>query len=90
MKIKLPIVEVEWIDASHYADHTVGLAGAQEMSGASTKTVGYLLKRDREKVVVAMTHFYDIELPKENITTEGGFRIIWTIPRGCVKSIRYL
>ena len=90
MKDKFPIVEVEWIDASHYADHTLGLDDAKGMSGASVRTVGYLLKGDEGKIVLAMTHFYDIELPKENIAVEGGFRLIWVIPKGCIKSIKLL
>lgn len=90
MKNSFPLVEVEWHDASHYADHTVGLEGAQQMTGALARTIGYLLKRNKNKVVLAMTHFYDIELPSESITSEGGFRVIWVIPKGCIKKITYL
>lgn len=89
-KNEFPLVEVLWTDASHYADHTVGLDGAKRISGACAKTVGYLLEHNKEKIVLAMTHFYDIELPSEDIKSEGGFRLIWVIPSGCIKRIRQL
>lgn len=88
MKVKV-LVEVLWLDAINCAMGTHSLEEAQAHSVAKARTVGYLLKQDKEKIVLGMTDFYDTDLPPNEIPEEG-FRFIWVIPRGCVTAIKIL
>ena len=85
--MNFPLCEVTWIDATHCSNGTHSLEEALAHSGAKARTAGFLLSETKEYIKLAMTHFYDTDLPN---TEEGeqGFRFIWIIPRGCVKSIR--
>lgn len=69
----MKIVEVTWQDADHqFAE--IRLAEAE--LGTPTTTVGYLLKRDKKSISIAME------------IVEGGYRNVTTIPRSIVKRVR--
>lgn len=83
----MKIVEVEWIDAATCAEDVHSLEEAQAHSGAKACTVGYLLKEDKEVVILSMTNFYGTTLPNREIPEEG-FKFLWIIPKGCIQSIK--
>ena len=84
VKMTFPLVEIIWEDAAHCGDGTYNLKEARAYSTACARTVGYLLRKDKKEVVLCMTHFY------HDRDMEDSFRLLWMIPRGCIKSIRYL
>ena len=86
---EFPLVEVVWIDATHCDHGTHSLQEALAHSGAKARTAGYLLEQSKEYVKLVMTCFYDTDLP-ETEDKEQGFRLIWVIPRGCIKSVNKL
>jgi len=71
----MKVVEVTWLDARHRFGE-VCEAEVKHEAGAPITTVGYLLRRDKEFVVVAME------------ATEDGWRNVTSIPRAMVKNIR--
>lgn len=69
------IVEVTWLDARHQ----FGPVGKTEIEfGATIMTLGYLLYRDKEFIVVAMEYW-----PDDNV-----YRNVSSIPRALVKRVR--
>ena len=73
---KKPLLEIEWIDASHYS----GWKDAKDCkkdSPVTTRTVGFKVPSRRDCIVLAMTHNeYDDVSGRE------------VIPRKLIKSIR--
>jgi len=73
----MKIVEVTWIDARH----DFGQISIREINpGALMKTVGYLIRRDKEFVVIAMEYWPERET-YNNVTS---------IPASIVKKVRYV
>lgn len=71
------IVEVTWLDARHQ----FGPVSKVEIeSGATIKTVGYLISHDKEFVVIAMEFWPDDDV----------FRNVSSIPTPLVKDVRKL
>jgi hypothetical protein len=71
----MKIAEVVWLDAKHQFG-PISIAGIEP--GAVATTVGYLLRCDKEFVVVAMERFPD------------EYRNVTSIPRALVKRVRYV
>jgi len=83
--MKPKIVEVEWSDArSVYECMSLPLAIETVQPFEGRQTVGYLIVKDRERIVVAGT--YD---KKDQHDAEGGADFT-VIPRGWVKRITEL
>lgn len=85
----MELVEVLWDDACSCSCGTHSLEEAKEHSVAKARTVGYVLDKDKKRVVLGMTNFYDTKLPQSE-TAEMGYRFIWIIPRKCITKIQVL
>lgn len=72
---KHKIVEVEWLDASHHSGWK-DIIKAKKLKLLPCKTVGYLVGKSGEAVIVAETH---------DSHYMSGFEVI---PRSCVTSIK--
>lgn len=77
---KLPIVEVEWYDAHSLGAWRARQAYLDEAKTAECRSVGYLLKSNRDGVTLLQSLH-----PAEDKMTDS-----ITIPRGTVKSVRRL
>ena len=78
MARKLPIVEVEWRDSVSRGRWSTREDYSKE-TPANCTSVGYLLKSDREKVIIVQS------------TEEKSYVLdSITIPRSCVQAIRKL
>jgi hypothetical protein len=75
--MKYPLVRVEWDDAWGSVSWTPIEVLKETEKPASIITVGWLLLKDKEKLVVATT------IDEENETA----CLCMTIPRGCVKGM---
>ena len=73
------IVEVVWLDTRVCSDEVHNLDEALDEGVVFAETSGYLLEETDEYVKINTTIF-DGEV----------FRSLWTIPKGCIKSIRRL
>ena len=69
----MKIVEVHWVDSASVG----GWTNDPECTCIACKTVGYLIKKDRDEVVVA-------QCTSDEMLYDNKF----VIPRGCIKSIR--
>lgn len=69
------LVEVKWVDSAL----NIGWKSeySKETSISQCKTVGYLIKKNKKQLVIAM-----------NINDSGGYSEAMAIPIGCVKSIK--
>jgi len=76
------IVCVEWEDAS-FSSGFYDKKDPKRFDPIPARTVGYLVKSDRAKVIVATEKFIDYEGVED-------LRHIHTIPRKLIKSIRRL
>ncbi len=78
MEIKYPIVCVHWLD-SYVRDDWQTPSEAKEQVPSHCMTVGFLIIKSKEKVIIASGK------------SEGGnLSSTWAIPRACVKKIQYL
>ena len=76
---KCPLVSVEWVDAcSTHGWYTVAEA-RKEAETIKMRTVGFLVRRDREQVAVAQT-----------ISKHGRVSEVWSIPTPWVTKVRRL
>jgi hypothetical protein len=81
-KGKPPIVEVEWVDATVWHEQ-MSLEDAKAKCHLDHRfTVGYLVRKDREEIVLA--YAFD---PAHDDGEKDGVDELWTLPRGWVKSI---
>jgi len=71
----MKIVEVTWLDACHQGGETTQV---EILRGVLLKTVGYLVKRDKEFISIAMEFTGDV------------YRNVTTIPASIVKKVRYV
>ena len=78
---KLEIVKVEWKDATTRHDVSVTLEEAKKEELLDVETIGYLIKEDKEKVVIASMCFIDNEELKIYPKT------IHIIPKGSIVNI---
>jgi hypothetical protein len=79
---KEKMICVEWDDAcfnSGYYDKNDN----KKFEPVFTKTIGFLVKSDRQKILVAMDKFYDLDKTIDE-------RHISTIPKKIIKRIIYL
>ena len=81
MKKKFPLCEVEWLDASLESLHLI-LEDARKTMVVVRKNSGYLLFRDKKRVVICSGFLGD----NGHIFCDQTL----VIPRGCVKEIRFL
>ena len=72
------IVEVEWLDAQSGFSQPLNLEELEREEPLHTFSVGYLLKEDKEKVILGFMMFGD----------EGFFKHWQLIPKGMIKNIR--
>ena len=77
--MKYPLVEVTWKDAAHYSRGT-WMSDPSTAKPIIAKTVGYLLKRTKQEVVIAQTRSDDLD-------QWGG---IWVIPAGWLIKVKRL
>jgi len=75
----MEIVEVEWTDAGTCA-HEISVEEIQEHGVVESRTVGYLMKQDKEGITLVMTLFPGVQDAK----------FLWTIPKGMIKKIKRL
>ena len=80
MEIKLTPVEVEWIDA-HSSLDAMTLGELEKNKPLLTKSCGYLIKEDKEKIVLGFMLF------GVNINDEPLLKHFQVIPKGMVKKI---
>ena len=78
----MEIVEVEWFDAQEETD-ALTLEEAKRQEPFPVKSVGFLIKKDKKKVIIALSCFHPD-------SSKEFFRSVWTIPKGMVKNIRRL
>ena len=71
----MKVILIEWLDSTSSS----GWDSAFDLELSNCKTVGFLVKKDKEKVVV-------IQSNSDNVHSDGRF----AIPRSCIKSIREL
>jgi len=78
---KLPRVEVEWLDAG-LESHNLSLEDARAILCMPRKNAGYLLLRDKKKVIICAGFIDD----KGQTVCDQTL----VIPKGCVKAIHFL
>jgi hypothetical protein len=79
MRVKLGhLVEIKWQDSCDN-DHWITLPEAREMTPAECVTCGILVYNGRERVNVF-----------SSISDIKHVASVWSIPRGCIKSIRMI
>ena len=76
---KEKIVCVEWEDAAYNSGY-YDKKSPEDFVPVRTRTVGHLVKRTKESVIVAMERFYEGDKPTDD-------RHISTIPRKMIKKI---
>ena len=79
-KTNLKIVEVEWLDAQSGFSQPLTIEDLESEEPYHTFSVGYLIKEDKEKIILGFMIFGD----------EGMFKHWQLIPRGMIKKIREL
>ncbi len=79
----MKIVEVTWIDAQSSLD-ALPISELEEHQLAITKSCGYLIKEDKEKVVLAFMLF------GVNMVGEELMKHYQIIPRGMIKEIKII
>ena len=79
----MKIVEVEWMDAQSSLD-PMTISELKEQKPALTKSVGYLMLEDKEKIVLSFMNF------GFNINEEPLMKHYQIIPKGMVKKIKRL
>ena len=79
----MKIVEVEWIDAQSSLD-VMPISELEKHPLAITKSCGYLIKEDKEKIVLAFMLF--------GVNREGEelMKHYQIIPRGMIKKIKVI
>jgi len=77
---KIPIVEVVWVDAG-LEGHQLSIDDARQINPMPRKNVGYLLLKDKERVVLCAGFIKDREQKMEVCDQT------LVIPRGCIQSI---
>lgn len=83
-KVKWPlkkVVEVTWQDSNSYSRWAPLTDYAENHHTAACKTVGYLLKKDKQEVTIIMT---------QSDVNEGDGMQGLAIPLGCVTRIRVI
>lgn len=81
-------VEIFWQDSASCGLNLHSLEEAINHHSAKWSTLGYLLRRDKKEVVLAMSHAGAAEFPDNAIEgAEEGFKFIWVIPKGCIERI---
>lgn len=78
--MKLKKVEVEWIDAQSSLD-SMTISDLEKQELYRTKSCGYLIKKDKEKIVLAFMIF------GFNVADEPLLKHYQVIPTGMVKKI---
>lgn len=79
--IPLKIVKVEWKDAKTSYGTPITLEEAKEEQLVEAETIGYLLKDDDEKVIIASFCFFDDD------GEEMFLKTIHVIPKKTIKNI---
>lgn len=79
----MKIVEVEWIDAHSSMDAMV-ISDLEKQKPFITKSCGYLIKEDEEKIVLGFMCF------GVNVLDEPLLKHYQVIPKGMVKKIRVI
>ena len=71
-------VEITWLDTVGCMEWVL-LEDTLKMKPTETKSVGYLIKSSRDKVIIAATY-----------NSMGSYGDRNVIPRGCIKSVKVL
>lgn len=79
----MKIVEVEWIDA-HSSMDALTISELEKEKPFTTKSCGYLIKEDEEKIVLGFMLF------GFNVMDEPLLKHYQVIPKGMVKKIRVI
>jgi len=79
----MDIVEVTWFDAQEETG-TLELEATGKQEPILARTVGFLVKDSADCVVISASVFGEVS-PDMCI-----YRSTWTIPKGCIKTIRRL
>jgi len=77
---EMKIVEVEWFDAQSGFSSPLTLEELEKEEPFHTFSVGYLIKEDKDKVILGFMMFGD----------EGMFKHWQLIPRGMIKKIKVI
>ncbi len=76
----MKIVEVEWLDAQSGFSSPLTIEELEKEEPIHTFSVGYLLKEDKDKIILGFMVFGD----------EGVFKHWQLIPRGMIKKIKVI
>ncbi len=76
----MKIVEVEWLDAQSGFSSPLTIEELEREEPIHTLSVGYLLKEDKDKIILGFMVFGD----------EGTFKHWQLIPRGMIKKIKVI
>jgi len=79
----MKIVEVSWIDA-HSSMDAMTLSELEKQKPFETKSCGYLIKEDEEKIILGFMLF------GFNVNEEPLLKHYQVIPKGMVKKIRVI
>ena len=78
---KHKIVEVEWLDAQTHSSHIQEIGELEDWKPFITKSAGYLLYEDKEKIILGFMLFED----ERDINKVKHLQMI---PRGMIKKIK--
>ena len=78
---KYPIVEVEWMDAQSSMD-AISIEDLQKEKMALTKSCGYLIHEDKEKVILAFMDFGDGQIKHWHMIPKGMIKKITKVKNG--------
>jgi len=80
MKINYKIIEVEWFDAQTHSGYAEDIGNLKDWHPCMTKSIGYLLHEDKEKVILGFMIFQD---DKEI----NSVKHCQMIPKGMIKKV---
>lgn len=77
------VIEIEWFDAQTHSGYAEDIGKLEEWNPCLTKSIGYLLHEDKEKVILGFMIFQD----EQEINSVKHCQMI---PRGMIKKITKL
>ena len=80
MKKQYKIIEVEWFDAQTHSGYAEDIGNLKDWEPCLTKSIGYLLYEDKEKVILGFMIFQNDEIT-------NSVKHCQMIPRGMIKKI---
>lgn len=82
-KINYKVVEIEWFDAQTHSGYAEDIGKLEEWNPCLTKSIGYLLHEDKDKVILGFMIFQD----EQEINSVKHCQMI---PKGMIRKITKL